>query len=298
MSPHQVDPVGPKPQHFDVVCAGESFWKPGHDVPSGPGLRPGGGAVSVALALAHKGLRVGLATVLPDDALGRKATLKLRGAGVATTGGTTAGVTLARPQGSPLLLDPRSEVRGDVHDRDATLEVPAGWSAPTLVLSGLSPQIAQAAALCRAARRARRAGSLTIIDFNANLHAWNGRNPRNILMVLREVDVARASIADLAVLRMDLKAVRSALRPDAVLVITGPSGGTMAMGPFGEVSVSGQESGRESGQGPAPKARGGGDSFTAALCTELSRRRDVAESPAGAWHRALRNSHEAALATM
>jgi len=257
--------------------------------------------VSVALALAHKGLRVGLATVLPDDALGRKATLKLRGAGVATTGGTTAGVILARPQGSPLLLDPRSEMRGDAHDRDATLEVPAGWSAPTLVLSGLSPQIAQAAALCRAARSARRAGSLTIIDFNANLHAWNGRNPRNILMVLREVDVARASIADLAVLRMDLKAVRSALRPDAVLVITGPSGGTMAMGPFGEVSVSGQESGQESGQasrqGQAPKARGGGDSFTAALCTELSRRGDVAESPAGAWHRALRNSHEAARAT-
>jgi 2-dehydro-3-deoxygluconokinase len=285
MDENQLDPVGPKPQHFDVVCAGESFWKAGHNTPSGPGLRPGGGAVSVALALAAKGLSVGLATVLSADALGRKARLVLKGAGV-----DTSGVVLAQDHGEPWRTSVRHEVRGERHDGEAALGVPAGWSAPTLVLSGLSPLLLQASALCRAARAARRAGALSLIDFNANRSVWNGRDARNILMVLREVDVARASIADLAVLGMDLRQVRSALRPDAVLVMTDHHGRSIAMGPFGEVSVP--------RKGPPPKARGAGDSFTAALCTELSRRDDVDESPVSTWHRALRNSHQAALATM
>ena len=281
MGEHTVDPLGPKlPRHFDVVCVGESFWKVGHHTPSGPGLRPGGGAVSVALNLAAKGLRVGLATVLSADALGRKARLVLKGAGV-----DTSGVVLAAEHDKPWRMAVRPEARGELHHDEATLGVPEGWSAPTLVLSGLSPQLLQASALCRAARAARRAGALSLIDFNANRSVWNGRDARNILMVLREVDVARASIADLAVLGMDLRQVRRALRPDAVLVMTDHHGRSIAMGPFCEVSVP--------RRGPAPKARGAGDSFTAALSAELSRPSEASESAADAWRRALRNSHGA-----
>jgi 2-dehydro-3-deoxygluconokinase len=62
-----------RPKQFDVVCAGEALWKLA--TPKGPSakdlarmhLRPGGGAVVVALALAREGLRVGLATVLTED---------------------------------------------------------------------------------------------------------------------------------------------------------------------------------------------------------------------------------------
>ena len=87
-----VDPVACA---FDVICAGEALWsvedaEPGSAAP--PRLRPGGGAVSSALALARQGLRVGLATVLENDTVGRRLREKLASAGI-----DTAGVELAQP---------------------------------------------------------------------------------------------------------------------------------------------------------------------------------------------------------
>src|SRR5690349_17969604 len=82
-----VDPVACA---FDVICAGEARWNLRSAAP--PRLRPGGGAVSSALALARQGLRVGLATVLENNTVGRHLREKLAAAGI-----DTAGVELAQP---------------------------------------------------------------------------------------------------------------------------------------------------------------------------------------------------------
>jgi sugar/nucleoside kinase (ribokinase family) len=139
--------------------------------------------------------------------------------------------------------------------------------------------LSHAAALCRAARAARRRGALVLLDFDASLHVWVGREPRTVRMVLREVDVARCSLADLAVLGLDASAVRAALRPGATLVVSDAMGGIVATGPFGEVAVAPADATRTQ--------RGGGDALTAALCAELTRSGEPGESPSARWHRAL-----------
>lgn len=254
---------------LDVICAGEVLWKVaplGEEVK----LRPGGGAVNVALALAQGGTKVGLATVLADDEMGRRSLAKIAEAGV-----DVRGVTLTRPRGGLLVVDAtggtREMTRG-VEEHEA-LKVPAEWSAQILLLSGLSPVVSHAAAMVREARRARRAGTLVLIDFNASLHAWAGRDARTIRMVLREVDVARCSVADLAVLGMDMSEVRATLRESAVLVVCDPTGSAVAIGPFGEVTR---------------KTTSKGDAFTSAICRELLSRGDPGESVSARWHRALR----------
>lgn len=257
---------------LDVICAGEVLWKV---APLGEAvkLRPGGGAVNVALALAQAGARVGLATVLADDEVSRRSIAKIAEAGV-----DVAGVTLAKPRGGLVVVDAVGgaiEVGGRGMDDHEPLKVPSEWTAQILVLSGLSPVVAHAAAMVREARRARRAGTLVVIDFNASLHAWAGRDARTIHMVLREVDVARCGVADLAVLGMEMAEVREVLRESAVFVVSDPTGGATATGPFGEVSC---------------KAGGKGDAFTSAICRELLRRGDPGESVTARWHRALRGA--------
>lgn len=208
--------------------------------------------MNVALALARHGLRVGLATVLADDAFGRTSLEKIAAAKV-----DVGGVALARPRAGFVLVDSSGGARQvpSFAEEEAPLEVPAGWSSPIMVLSGLSPVVSHAAALCKVARASRRDGALVLIDFNASLHIWVGRDPRTIRMVLREVDVARCSFADLAVLGMDVATVRAALRPTAVLVVSDGIGGAVATGPFGEVALaprgaSPHQTGRET---PSPR---------------------------------------------
>jgi sugar/nucleoside kinase (ribokinase family) len=239
-------------RRFDAICAGETIWK---------GLAPGG-AVNVAAALARDGLDVGLATVLTDDTFGRRARDKVQ-----TSGVDVRGVRMVTPR-SELLIVGRSTT-------ESPFEIPDDWSTDMLVLSGLSPVVAHAAALYRAARHARRSGAVVVIDFNARLHAWAGRDPRTIRMVLREVDVARCSIADIAVLGMDIATVQASLRPSAVLVVSDGIGGAVATGPFGEVSA------------PPRHEPTRGDFFTAGICTALLQRGERGESVAGLWHRAL-----------
>ena len=280
--------VPERPRRFDVICAGEALLKllPVADPSSGVQLRAGGGAVDVALELARQGLRVGLAMVLTDDESGRRSLERIAASKV-----HVGGVLLARPRAGFVLVDSSGGAKQvpSFAEEEAPLEVPALWSSRMLVLSGLSPVVSHAAALCKAARAARRDGALVLIDFNASLHIWVGRDPRTIRMVLREVDVARCSYADLAVLGMDVATVRAALRPTAVLVVGDGAGGAFATGPFGEVAAADREA--------VPlRPHGSGDAFTAAVCAELTRPGRPGESPSALWHRALRRGQAAASA--
>jgi 2-dehydro-3-deoxygluconokinase len=265
----------PRAARFDVICAGETRWR--LPEPAGMQLRAGGGAVELAVALAKRGLRVGLATVLADDALGRASIERLAAAGV-----NTAGVALAnRPRGLVLVdgvpdLGPLPSLVED----ERPLEVPARWSSQVLLLSGLSPVVARTAALCRAARAARRAGTTVLLDFDASLHAWSHGDSRVIRMLLREVDVARCSHADLAVLGTDVATVRAALRAGAVLVVSDDTGRCVATGRFGELVVERKD--------PRPRARtGNGSAITARLCAGLLRRPAPGESVESRLRRAL-----------
>ena len=277
---------------FDVICAGEPLWKlasPGGAVSRRWGavhLRPGGGAANVALSLARQGLRVGLASVMPDDADGRACREQAAAAGV-----DVGGVTFARPRTGLLVVEPDGETNiGPWASNDEpALQVPDGWSSRLLLLSGLSPVVPLAAGLCKAARAARREGTLVLLDFNASFHVWAGRDPRMVRMVLREVDAARCSVADLAVVGMDVGDVRSALRPGAVLVFGDGTSGAVATGPFGEVSYT-------PSRAATLTRAGAGDAFTAALCAQLIRKGRPGESAGARWHRALRYGHEAAFA--
>lgn len=272
---------------FDVICAGEALWNaplPTARAATAAALRfqPGGGAVNAAVALAREGRRVGLATTLTDDTFGRLLVER-----VASLGVDVRGVTLAVPRDSIVFYDGTSGQVVNFREEDQAFVIPDSWSASVLLLSGLSPVVSRAAALCKSARAARRAGTMVVIDVNAKLHVWAGRDPRAVDMVLREADVVRFSTADLAVLGMDAHEVRSKLRPTAIFLTSNPSGITWVTGPFGELTC-------------APKSldtilpRGAGDAFTAALCGELARKGDLAENQIALWDRALRQGLAAA----
>jgi 2-dehydro-3-deoxygluconokinase len=230
-----------KEKVFDVVCAGEALWDlvgSGDDL----SLRPGGGALVVATALAKRGLRVGLATALPDDRAGRA----LRRA-IGRRGVDVGAVTLARPRSGVVLLEAGHVL--PFREEDEPAEVPADWTSQVLLLSGLAPGVGYAGALCKAARAARKAGAVVVVDVNARLHLWAGRDGRAIRSLLREADVVRASTSDLAVLGTTVEDVRSAMRARAVFV-----GDAWALGPFGEVV--GDRS---------------GDALVAAMCASIAR---------------------------
>jgi sugar/nucleoside kinase (ribokinase family) len=274
--------LAPERRHgsFDVICAGESLWKVARGDRLGPpGIRfKASGAVHIALLLARTGLRVGLATVLGDDTFGRASLER-----IAATGVDVGGVTLTSPGAGLLVVDAEGAQTGTLSrgKQEDGLEIPSEWSSHVLLLSGLSPVTSTAAALCRAARRARREGTLAVLDCSASSRVWLGRDPRTIAMVLREADVVRCSFADLAVLGMDAATLRKTLRQNAVLVMSDAAGAT-ATGPFGEVSC-----GSRAREGTMPETTGAGDWCTAAICAELSRPGRSGESPSGRWHRVL-----------
>ncbi len=188
------------------------------------------------------------------------------------------------------MVEPAGEGRRVLRFRpedEPPVAVPAAWEARVLLLSGLSPALAYAAELCRAARAARRAGTMVVVDVNARRHAWAGQDPRAIRALLGEADVVRCSRADLAALGVDEAAMRAAARRGAVIVMTGGPGAAWATGPFGELA-----------QVPRVVARvcppGAGDAFTAAICAELARAGDPGADRADRWDRALRRGHAAA----
>jgi 2-dehydro-3-deoxygluconokinase len=263
---------------FDVVCAGTPLWRVAHpsDGLATTGVRFRSGIINAARLLARWGIRVGLATVLDDDTFGR-AWLER----AATSGIDIGGVSLASPATSLVVVDAAGSQSVVVSEREAEhdLHVPAEWSSQVLLLAGLSPVTSTAAALCKAARKARREGTMVVLDLTASTRLWAGRDPRTISMVLREVDVVRCTFADLAILGGDVASVRRAMRPSATLVINDASG-ALAAGMFGEVTCS--LPARD-----ALRAQDRSDSCTAAICAEWARPSTLAESLGGRWHRVL-----------
>jgi len=265
---------------FDVICAGNAFL----NVAGREGrlsVRPGGGAITAALAVAAQGLRVGLVTVLPDDT--RSRALRAR---VAESGIDVGGVRLDTPGRGLVFVRGGARQVVPVGEEDTSIEVPGGWSCQVLLLSGMSPVVSHGAALCKAARAARRAGTLVVVDVDARWDLWQGRDSRAIRMVLREADVIWCTAQDLFGLDMDLPALRASMRKTAVLVRSDGAGHTAATGPFGEVTHQRNES-----IPLAPLAEG--DAFTAAICSELARVGHADERGGALWARALRRGDAA-----
>lgn len=282
----------PKARRFDVICAGQALWS--FTAPGGnfftklTSLRfhPGGGAAKAALTLAQRGLRVGLATTLDDDAFGQTLLARIAAAGV-----DVGGVALGPAHSGLFFVEGGGSASQIVSYREVEqpVAVPAGWSAQVLLLSGLSPVVSHAAALCKAARAARRQGSIVVVDVNARRHVWAGHDQRAIRMVLREADVVRCSAEDLAVLGLNAASVRTALRDSAVLVGSNGMGGAWATGPFGEIAQAAQRS-------AVPRPVGAGDVFTAGICAELARAGDLGEGRIEVWQRALQRGQAAVVA--
>jgi hypothetical protein len=103
-------------------------------------------------------------------------------------------------------------------------------------------------------------------------------------MVIREADVIRCSVMDLAILGMDSVAVRRAMREDATLLVSGARG-TVATGPFGVVRVD-----RVSTTATPSATDEASDACVTAVCLDLARPQPANESAAGRWDRVLRNA--------
>lgn len=279
------------PRRFDVICAGEALWS--LTAPSGAlftkslRFQPAGGAVNAALALAQWGLRVGLATGLGDDTFGRALLERISAAGV-----DVGGVALATPRTGLVFVQGTAEARQVVsfREEEQPFVMPPGWSSQVLLLSGVSPVVSYGAALCKAARAARRTGTIVVVDVNAREHLWAGRDPRAIRPLLREADVVRCSAEDLSVLGLTTEEMRASMRRAAVLVASNGTGDTWAAGPFGEVAQAPRRTG-------ALRPIGAGDVFTAAICAELARAGDPGEDRIDLWERALQRGHAAAMGT-
>ncbi len=271
----------PRLRGFDVICAGDARL---HAEGEGSSLRPGGGAINAALALVRQDLRVGLATVLSDDGSGRLFLAK-----VAENGVDIGGVQLAAPLRNLVFVKGGARQVVSFHEVEKPISVPEAWSSRVLLLSGMSPVVAHGAALCKAARAARRVGTLVVVDVNADWHLWQGRDARAIGMVLREADVVWCSAQDLFGLKMDIPTLRAALRPTAVLVMSDGAGRASATGPFGEVA-------RAMDQPGTFAAVGEGDAFNPAIGSELARAGHTDGGGGALWARVLERAHRAVLA--
>ncbi len=258
------------PRHFDVVCAGDATL----DVADGSRVRVGGGSIRVATALARSDLRVALATVLADDSLGRSMRDRIAARGI-----DVAGVQLLPPVSGLFFV--RGGARQTVREEkeEAPITIPEEWSSDVLVLSGVSPLVAHGAALCKAARAARRGGTTVVVDLHTEWQAWRGRDWRSIRMLLREADVVWSSSEDLSGLNLDVASARAATRPGAVFALHG-LGKTIAFGSFGEVS-------HPSSLGPTDDD----DGFVAAICVELKRSGNGGTNDAALWARAFARAH-------
>lgn len=261
-------PVGPKT--FDVICAGDGAWRATLGRREGvPGTAVSAGLVEIACALARRGARVGLATGLADDREGRALIRAAADAGV-----DVDGVALAPPPSGIVMVDAAGQAMvGEPTAVTRELTIPDAWSSTVLLLAGLSPRVDSAASLCRAARRARRGGATVVLDVAGSARRWWGHDPRSLAMVIREADVVRCTLMSVAVVGLDVAAVRRAMRPGAVLV-TGDESGTTAAGPFGEVHAG---------------ARASDDAavLVASICVELARPARGVESGEARWRRAL-----------
>lgn len=264
------------PRVLDVVCAGASSLVVGAD--GTPHV--GGGAARTAFALARHDLQAGLATVLDDDITGRAILTKLVSAGV-----DIGGLVLAPPaRGLVFVRGGALQSLGEWNEAPL-IGIPEGWSSRVLLLSGMLPAVSHAAALCRAARAARRAGTSVVVDLHADWSEWQGRDWRSVRMLLGEADAVWASREDLTGLSLDTPSLRAAMRREAVFVCH-HAGRVSATGAFGEVS-------HPSKLGPVDAD----DDFVAAIAFELVHARGSFGSSAASWSRALARGHAAVART-
>jgi len=270
-----------RPRSFDVICAGEPLWRASMPFLGDTQRARGSALINVTRMLTATGLRVGWAAVLEDDRRGRALLAEMAALEV------EVGAVRLAPVGTDLVVvDASGALSGLVSDRGRTtqvVEIPPSWSSQVLLLSGLKPVTSILAALCKAARRKRRDGTSIVRDLAGSLRDWNGHDPRVISMLLREADVVRCSLLDLAVIGTDAQAVRRAMNSNATLVLDDDGGGATAVGTFGDVGV------QASRASSATEVLA--ESYTAAICIEYARPRGVGETHAGRWHRVLR--HEA-----
>lgn len=217
--------------------------------------------------------------MLEDDTFGRTLLSELAALRV-----DVGGVALGSPATDILVVDGAGGRTGVVSERSTSrdFEIPPGWSSRVLLLSGLSPVTSKAAALCKAARRARREGTSVVLDVCGSLRQWTGHDSRMIAMVVREADVVCCSLLDVAVLGTDSATLRRAMRPAATLVVSDGTS-TTASGAFGEVRVT---------WGSAAAADDA-DECTTSICAELARPVRRAESRERWWHRVLRDGRAA-----
>lgn len=276
------------PRSFDVICAGAALWNVAASslpdaLAANAGSVPAGGAVGASVALARRGLRVGLATVLTDDHVGRALCDEIAKANV-----NVGGVELSPPSSGLFVVERGARRLVAFRDEEEPVAVPDGWIAEVLLLSGMTPAVAHAAALCKAGRAARRAGSLVIVDLNARWQSWKGRDARAIRMIVREADVVSCTVSDLFCLNTSPSALRSAMRSTAVLAVSDGLGKAWATGPFGEVVATAERSG-------TLRLDAREDGFASAICAELARSGQRAIGSEVSWARALRNGHRATI---
>lgn len=279
---------------LDVACAGQTTWL----LEADSARRTPSGATAAALLLARAGLRVGLATVLPDDSFGHDARARLAQAAI-----DVEGVALASAGQRVLAVEGTS-----IREEARPIAVPEAWAPRVLLVSGLAPVLersdvgerpsperdpsaadvggmAHAAALCRAARAARRAGATVVVDLDVRWRLWRGRDPRAIAMIVREADVVWCSVEDLLGLGIETSVIHAAMRSDAVLLVHEGSARVRASARFGELVL----------EAPGDLARPTlqDDALVASLCADLAR--DGIQPTEADWHRALSRAHRGAL---
>lgn len=247
-------------------------------------MRPGGAAVNVAMALAKRGLRAGVAAVIGEDALGEALAARV------TDAGAVAAFDRSLPRTGLLFAERRDDEARFVGYRAADEpppRVPDELEARAVLLTGVMPSPQYVRALRDVAKKTRALGATVLVDVNARPRVWRGQDPQAALDVIAEADVVKASADDLRLLGIE-RAIEPVLRAGATLVTTDGAGPARARGAFGDVSCAPPRLLRGD-------ALGAGDAFMAGLLVERLRSE---ANDAVAWERALHAGHAEARARM
>jgi 2-dehydro-3-deoxygluconokinase len=261
-----------RPRGLDVLCAGEALWDLGtvggqtFAGASRLSLSPGGAAVNAAAALAARGLSVGLAATVGADALGRALVARVGALGV-----DTRFVEEAPARTGLVFLEQADEAARVVAyrgDDEPPPRVPADARARVLLLTGIGASPAQLDAFEALAAGFAREGSIVVVDLNARLRLWRGREASGVKRALASAHMIKASAADLAAMGLGEDEMRSWRPRGALLVITDGPSPVRAFGSFGEIVI------------PCPPVRakrpiGAGDAFTASVIASLVERSEA-----------------------